>query len=492
MEAQPETTALRRPRARRSRGVVLAVVMVLVALGSGALALVVTPTQSVTAGGQTIEVGAASPSWTLSGPGELSLFGQQIPTTVDFVGPVRPKLVLTRISLTDQLDQFVSSGLGPAGHELEHALVSGWKDYFFWQTVVTGLIALALFGAMAGWLRRSPKATASLMAVGLALALAFDLGATMVTAYTVPSRLRTVDSLEELVGGAPPPSLNRHISTARTTINRVVVVGDSVAAGKGNALVPHATEQDRICNRSRDAFPAALGVSSGWQVVNLACSGASIRAGLLGPQHAAGHRIPPQLRNPAVAKADLIVVNVGADDVHWDVLLGLCAVSRDCANSAQRAFLQQQLANFSRDLLHLFSQLQLLDNHPTVVVNQYYDPFPDDISCLVPHGLTEAKRGSLEDQLGALNTILKKGAEAAGFHVATPNFAGHGVCSAQPYVQGLHADAPFHPTPSGQLAIALAVEDALHLHVLPESATQTPTPTPTPVRPSGGSGGAQQ
>jgi len=458
------------------------VTVVLVALGSGALALVVTPMQTVTAAGQTVQVGVASPSWDLSGPGQLELFGQSIPTRIDFVGPVRPRLVLTRISLTDQLSQFATSDLGAAGERLEQSLVSGWKHYFAWQVVITALIAIVAFGAMAGWLRRTPKAAAALMAVGLVLAEAFNLGAIMLTAYTAPARLSAVGSLEDLVGGVPPPSLPPAKTTPTSqTIQRVVVVGDSVASGKGIRLVAHPSADDKICNRSRNAFAADLATSNGWKVTNLACSGATIRSGLLGPQEVAGRTLSPQLESPAVAKADLIVINIGADDVHWNVLLGLCAVTQDCANAAQRAFLQQQLSGFSRDLLQLFSQLQLLKNHPIVVVNQYYDPFPGDIDCLRSHGLTDSKRNALENDLGALNAILAKGAKAAGFRAASPNFDQHGLCSAQPYVQGLGAQAPFHPTASGQLTIALAVEDALHLHSSSTPTTSTSVPSSPPT-----------
>jgi hypothetical protein len=45
--------------------------------------------------------------------------------------------------------------------------------------------------------------------------------------------------------------------------------------------------------------------------------------------------------------------------------------------------------------------------------------------------------------------------------VATPDFSGHGVCSDQPYVQGLTDPAPFHPNATGELVIALADERAL-------------------------------
>jgi hypothetical protein len=84
---------------RRIRAVVvngaLAVAVTIIAI---ALALVVTPMQRVSAAGQTVQVGATGPSWDLSGPGELDLFGQRIPTTVQFAGPVRPRLQLTRPS----------------------------------------------------------------------------------------------------------------------------------------------------------------------------------------------------------------------------------------------------------------------------------------------------------------------------------------------------------------------------------------------------------
>ncbi len=466
----------------------LAIVVVLLAIASGALALLVTPMQTVTASGQTIKVGAASPSWDLSGPGQLDLFGQQIPTTMDFVGPVRPRLVLTRISLTDQLGQFAQNGLGAAGEQLKDALITGWEHYFAWQVALTAGIAVVLFGALAGWLRRSAGATTILLVVGVVLAELFNLGAIMVTAYTAPSRLAAVRSLEDLVGGVPPPAIAERSTDAHSSIKRVVVIGDSTAAGKGNRLVPHPTARDKACNRSRDAFAADLAASNGWKVTNLACSGATIRNGILGPQETAGRTLPPQLDHPAVTKADLIVLSIGANDVHWNVMLALCAVTQDCSNKAQQAFLQQQLSGFSRDLLQLLSQLQLLDNHPIVVVNQYYDPLPGDVSCLDSHGMTEAKKHTLENDLSALNTILAKGAKAAGFRTATPNFDGHGLCADQSYVQGIEAKAPFHPTASGQLAIALAVENALHLHGAvvppstspPESADTSPVDTPSP------------
>src|SRR5699024_6305832 len=129
----------------------------------------------------------------------------------------------------------------------------------------------------------------------------------------------------------------------RETVSRVAVVGDSTAAGLGNPPLQNATDQDTACGRSRDAFAVNLARADGWQVTNVACSGATIRSGLLEPQQAGGRRLPPQLNADAVANADLVVVSIGANDVNWSLMLHVCAVSGDCANSALQAFYQQQL-----------------------------------------------------------------------------------------------------------------------------------------------------
>jgi hypothetical protein len=144
-------------------------------------------------------------------------------------------------------------------------------------------------------------------------------------------------------------------------------------------------------------------------------------------------------------------------------MLELCAISASCSDNAQQAFFQQQLASFSSDYLQLLDELQLLPTHPLVVINQYYDPVPGSVSCLKKQGVTPAKQKTLQANLTALNTILAEGAKAADFALAQPDFAGHGVCTSFPYVQGVTDAAPFHPTPSGALAIALADEHALRL-----------------------------
>src|SRR5690242_21891752 len=68
--------------------------LVVVGCGAIAVALQVTPMQTVTVAGQVIQVGATAPDLSLSGPGEIDLFGQSLPTNIRFTGPVRPRLRL--------------------------------------------------------------------------------------------------------------------------------------------------------------------------------------------------------------------------------------------------------------------------------------------------------------------------------------------------------------------------------------------------------------
>jgi lysophospholipase L1-like esterase len=446
---------------RKIRSVLVSgVAVAMAAAGSIAAALWITPMQRVSAAGQTVQVGVAPPSWSLSGPGELDLFGQRIPTAIQFAGPVRPRLQLTRITMSRQLADFAGAGGDPA-RELQHALVQGFEHFFVWQVVVVAAVCLTLLGAVAGWQRRSRRQTLLLLGVGLVVAQAVNLGAIMTTAYTAPQQLRQVTSLQALVGGAPDVPVAPTVAPPPSGTPAVVVLGDSTAAGLGNQPLPDPSPQDTACRRSIDAYAVDLANANNWQVTNLACSGATIQAGLLGPQQAGSQTLPPQLASPAVARATTVVVSIGANDVTWSSIVRVCAASPTCQDQAEEAYFQQQLAGFSQDYLQLLTQLKQLPNHPNVIINLYYDPFTGDDGCLAPL-VTNAKRQALTAKLTALNTVLANGAKTAAFATAAPNFTGHGLCSDQPYVQGLSAAAPFHPTSGGELAIALADEQALH------------------------------
>ncbi len=475
--------ARRRRRTITRRLVWVPILLLSTAIAIG-VALRVTPQQTVTVAGQVIKVGTTAPSLSVSGPGEVNVFGQSLATQVQFLGPVRPSLTLTQITINSQLTNFVQ-GAGPAGAEriLGNALASGWIHYFLWEIAITAAGALLLLGALAGWRRLPHRTTLKLLAGGLAATEAINLGAIMLTAYTAPGTLRQVSSLSQLVGSEPEYPGSQRAAPALPGV-RVVVMGDSTAAGAGLPWVRDASHTDQMCGRSADSYAEDLARSNGWQVMNLACNSATISQGLLGPEGRGGELVPAQIDAAQRAtKAQAVIVSVGADDLDWAAMLRLCAVAKTCNDKATTAYFQQQLATFSKDYFQLLTRLANLPSHPQVIINRYYNPFDLQLSCLSKVGLTPVKLRTLNSRLVTLNAVLAKGAAEFGFTSVKPDFAGHQLCTAQPYVQGLGDLAPFHPTADGQLAIALADQAALSPAIMPSSAAvQTPSPAATPPR----------
>jgi lysophospholipase L1-like esterase len=460
---QPEPAGWRQRLFRHAAEVVALLVVAVVAI---AVAIKATPVQTVNVAGQVVTVGTTAPSWSLSGPGEVDLFGQSLPTTIHFPGPLRPRLALSQISINSQLTNFVrGANAADAERTLGSRLADGWKQYFAWETAIAGLGALVLLGAVAGWRRLPPRTTIKLLVAGLLVTEAINVGAIIITASRAPALLRQVSSLNQLVGSAPPPQV--HVRGRPLPKVQAVVMGDSTAAGEGLPVVT-SSGLARVCGRSQDSYAQDLAAVNGWQVLNLACSGATIAQGLLGPQHRSGETIRPQLASAQRASnASVIIVNIGANDLGWATMVRYCAVAPRCDDKATTAYFQQQLASFSKNYLELLSQLATLPGHPRVIINQYYDPFGPEQTCLGRAGLTPAKLAILTSRLSTLNAVLAKGATEFRFLSPLPDFTGHQLCTSQPYVQWLGDPAPFHPTALGQLAIALTDQAALRVPVPP-------------------------
>jgi len=462
---QPEPAGRRQRLLRHAAESVALLVVAVVAI---AVAIRATPMQTVNVAGQVVTVGTTAPSWSLSGPGEVDLFGQSLPTTLDFPGPLRPRLALSQISINSELTNFVrGANAADAERTLGSRLADGWKHYFAWEAAIAGLGALVLLGAVAGWRRLPPRTTVKLLVAGLLVTEAINVGAIIITASRAPALLRQVTSLNQLVGSsAPPPRF--HVKGRPLPKVQAVVMGDSTAAGEGLPVAIRSSPQTRACGRSQDSYAEDLAAVNGWRVLNLACSGATITHGLLGPQDRSGKVVPPQLASAQRARnASVIIVNIGANDLGWASMVRYCVVAPRCDDKATTAYFQQQLASFSKNYLELLSQLATLPGHPRVIINQYYDPFGPEQACLGGVGLTPPKLAILTSRLSTLNAVLAKGATEFRFISPLPDFTGHQLCTSQPYVQWLGDPAPFHPTAAGQLAIALTDQAALRMPVPP-------------------------
>ncbi len=465
---------------RRTRTTVFYLVtFAIVAAGSIWLALQVAPLQTVSAAGQTAQVGAAPPSLSLSGPGELDLFGQVVPTRPQFKGPIRPLLQLTHITIDPQVARLLRSD-DPRKLELSlsQELAQGWTRYFEWETlIVAGFAAVALL-AVAGIRRQSHAKMARTVIIGLVVACGVNVGGVLLTASGTPGVLRSVKTLDDLVG-ADPLDTPQQASTKPLPGVQAVVIGDSTAAAVGNPPVAGASALDRACGRSGESYAADLAVVNTWNVLNLACSSATIANGLLGAQVLPdGQVAPPQLTEAQRAThAKVIIVSVGADDVEWSIMTRLCVASAVCNDKVSSAYFNSEISSFTRSYYQLLADLAQLPGSPAVLINQYYSPFGTGIGCLARYGITAAKEKVLLARLGQLNAVLAQGAQTFGFGVADPPFTGHELCTPDPYVQGPGDRAPLHPTASGELAIALADQQALPAieHLVPApSATAGP------------------
>jgi len=138
----------------------------------------------------------------------------------------------------------------------------------------------------------------------------------LLTASGTPGVLRSVKTLDDLVG-ADPLTAPQQAATRALPGVQAVVIGDSTAAAIGNPHLPNGTPLDRACGRSSVSYAADLAMVNNWTVLNLACSGATVQNGLLGAQvFGSGTVAPPQLVEAQRAtKAKVIIVSVGADDV---------------------------------------------------------------------------------------------------------------------------------------------------------------------------------
>jgi lysophospholipase L1-like esterase len=479
-----------------ARWVVPFVVLPLVAM---VLALLVTPPVSVSAFGQTVEVGAVTPSLGLglSGPGQADLFGEGTLETVQhFNGPIRPKIVWQRFNRNDAASSFLQSSssngrrtVATGSREVGAALSAGWSQYFWRLFLVAALIGGALYllgvGAVAlvaghDHRHRSRRHHLALLGLSVGLSLAVTAAFTALTVVSATHQLGKVRSLSDLVGTAKLAPVPITVGVKRTDVD-VVVIGDSTAAGIGNTAIAKPSRMDRVCHRSADSYANQLSSLTGLSTLNLACSSATISAGLLGPQQAGTATVPPQvgvLQN--IPSASVVIVSIGANDVGWSDFLRYCYGLSRCDDQASESLFLSRRDSFKVQYTQLLQQLSDLPNHPTVVVNEYYDPFGDSFDCREltdPKARAGAPKGygfaadagadnqdekiaqkidPLESELARMNDVIERGAQAFGFTAVRPHFEGHELCTEQSWVQGLGDPAPFHPNSAGELAIAAA------------------------------------
>lgn len=243
-----------------------------------------------------------------------------------------------------------------------------------------------------------------------------------------------------------------------------VALGDSVAAGVGLKDASDAS----ACNRTEQAYPKVVARTLNYTVTNLACSGATIPAGLLGVQEVNKLQIPAQLQQLfALPKPDVISLTIGANDVQWSSMLRTCYTAV-CGSSTDEAIIRHHLSDMRADLTKALIELQqhyaANSGKPRVFVTGYYQVFPDAVTaaCSDITGLDAAELAWGRKVQADINATIQTAVGAQSSATFVPvNFVAHELCTSEPWIQGLGAPQPYHPTAAGQAAIAKSLQAAI-------------------------------
>jgi lysophospholipase L1-like esterase len=249
---------------------------------------------------------------------------------------------------------------------------------------------------------------------------------------------------------------------------RYVALGDSVAAGLGVGASTGGSQEDVLCGRSNAAYPVRVAKSLNMSLEQYACSGAQANDGIYGDQEVGNTEIAAQLdRAFASGTPDVITVTIGANDVHWSQFIKQCYLW-DCGTRFDELQFTAYQTHFRWEMYRTLSLIQAKAGGtratmPKVYFTGYFQPFSSsNPSCANTRNFTAAEISWLNGNVNRLNQTIRDSVSWYGFARYVPvSFAGHELCSSTPWIQGMQANAPFHPTASGQRAYARAVLSAI-------------------------------
>ncbi|HEX8227050.1 MAG TPA: SGNH/GDSL hydrolase family protein [Candidatus Saccharimonadales bacterium] len=247
---------------------------------------------------------------------------------------------------------------------------------------------------------------------------------------------------------------------AKATSDRKIyaALGDSVAAGIGLDAKANPKGNDTLCGRSSQAYAKRVSSQTKLPLVHVACSSATA-GDLVTKQSINGPNIPAQLTAAyAAGTPTLITITAGANDIRWADFLNACYVSNCATDSTDKAVYGLRGILWTK-LNYAFQSINYRSNGnpPTVIVTGYYNPVSPACEGLT-NKVTAAEIQWITRTTAELNHTIRLAASDYPFVKFAPvHFTGHDICSSSPWIQGLADAAPFHPTASGQRAIADAV-----------------------------------
>ena len=305
----------------------------------------------------------------------------------------------------------------------------------------------------------------------------------------------------------------------------IVQLGDSVAAGEGTLYGYRWDSSGRRwtggdldvkwpepypdCHHSPDAYGNKVAAAFGARFTQFACTGAQFDNGIATAEVYKGSTYrPAQFGDWATqtglnaeydtAQPDLVLVTLGADDVHFVKIVTSCVENAfehrflrfadlECTRADHGDAVKTDFyGNLTALRAHYATLVQWIAARaaargvapPKVVFTTYPDPLPaNGAQCPDSSWLRPSQLRYLSSLVGTLNREIRTSVKliddpnvsvAATDRAYTQGGAHHGWCSNDPWAYGLsvfhllepdtlHSQAPFHPSPRGQDAIAALV-----------------------------------
>ncbi|MBH5333461.1 SGNH/GDSL hydrolase family protein [Streptomyces pactum] len=222
--------------------------------------------------------------------------------------------------------------------------------------------------------------------------------------------------------------------------DRYVALGDSYSSGNGT----YAADLNVLCYRSSRAYPYLVARHRpDTRLTFVACHGAKTED-IVNDQAAA---LDPD--------TDYVTLTVGGNDIGFAGLIANCLSGTGAGCAAAVAEAERKTAEeLPGKLDRAYNAVRGgAPNARKVVVLGYARFFGADVSCRAAGGITPELAARLNRLADDLDVVIRDRATAAGFTYQDPSpaFAGHDVCAARPYLNGVRLSVAdgWHPTRAG-------------------------------------------
>lgn len=236
-----------------------------------------------------------------------------------------------------------------------------------------------------------------------------------------------------------------------------VALGDSYSSGEG--VEPY--DPDSLdCHRSAGAYPsltAGQPPADAWTYWFFACSGATTDD-VNRPVSGQAHQV-----EKAAEWVRLVTITIGGNDARFGPMLRRCALgSTPCTeeNDNEEAFIEHEVRP---RLKATYAKLRAASPAARMVVLTYPHIFQTQRHCGREPGIQNDEKAWIRDRTDQLDDMIDEEATAAGLQVLDVRdaFAGHEICTTQPWASGWGEPGSFHPNAAGHEVLARRLVDFL-------------------------------